>query len=402
MEQHIRVEAEVVREACALFKESFGVDPEAAGCQAGCGPGRVNLIGEHTDYNDGFVLPMALPMVTVVLGRCNGSDVVTLCTNSPDADAPKRTQFAVPSLEKPLKPGTPKWANYVKGVVAHFPGGCPGFDAVVVSSVPLGGGLSSSASLEVATYTFLEAITGRKCQKLSEKALVCQKAEHEFAGMPCGIMDQFISVMGKQGNALLIDCRSLESRLVPLDDPELVVLVTNSNIKHELSGSEYPTRRRQCQQAAEALGKKSLRDATVADLQTLQGRVPAVVLQRARHVVTEIRRTQEAAEALKARDYSRFGTLMVESHASLRTDYEVSCPELDQLVNAAVEVEGVLGSRMTGGGFGGCTVTFVYKNAVQKVMQNIKSKYKGNPMFYICTPSAGARIHDVRKFATVE
>ncbi|XP_052133029.1 galactokinase-like [Frankliniella occidentalis] len=206
-------------------------------------------------------------MVTLVIGRRSGSDTITLCTDSPDTDGPKRTSFPVPSLAAPLKPGAPKWANYVKGVLAHFPGGCPGFDAVVISSVPLGGGLSSSASLEVATFTFLEALTGRGCQRLADKALVCQKAEHEFAGMPCGIMDQFISVMGKQGNALLIDCRSLESRLVPLEDPELVVLVTNSNVKHELSGSEYPTRRRQCEQAAQALGKKSLRDATVADLQ---------------------------------------------------------------------------------------------------------------------------------------
>ncbi|KAK3909424.1 Galactokinase [Frankliniella fusca] len=377
---------ELLREGCSLFRERFGGDPEAAGC----GPGRVNLIGEHTDYNDGFVLPMALPMVTLVIGRRSGSSTVTLCTGSPDADEPKRTSFPAPTPDAPLKPGAPKWANYVKGVMAHFPGGCPGFDAVVISSVPMGGGLSSSASLEVATFTFLEALTGYT-SPLSEKALVCQKAEHEFAGMPCGIMDQFISVMGKQGNALLIDCRSLESRLVPLEDPELVVLVTNSNVKHELSGSEYPTRRRQCEQAAQALGKKSLRDATVADLAALQGRVPGVVLQRARHVVTEIRRTEEAAKALQDKDYRKFGTLMVESHASLRTDYEVSCPELDQLVSAAVEVEGVLGSRMTGGGFGGCTVTFVYRNAVEKVVNNIKAKYKGNPVFYLCTPSDGAR-----------
>ncbi|KAJ1527928.1 hypothetical protein ONE63_007862 [Megalurothrips usitatus] len=382
---------ELLRAGCRLFRERFGGDPDVAGC----GPGRVNLIGEHTDYNDGFVLPMALPMVTLVVGRRSGGDLVTLCTDSPDADAPARTQFPVPSLETPLRPGLPKWANYVKGVVAHFPGGCPGFDAVVISSVPLGGGLSSSASLEVAAFTFLEALTGRASQKLSDKALVCQRAEHEFAGMPCGIMDQFISVMGKRGNALLIDCRSLESQLVPLDDPELVVLVTNSAVKHELSGSEYPTRRRQCEQAAQALGKKSLRDATIADLQALQDRVPGVVLQRARHVISEIARTEEAARALQARDYRKFGTLMVESHASLRTDYEVSCPELDQLVNAAVEVEGVLGSRMTGGGFGGCTVTIVYKNAVEKVIANIKAKYRGNPKFYLCVPSDGARVLSV-------
>ncbi|CAG2068761.1 unnamed protein product, partial [Timema podura] len=230
------------------------------------------------------------------------------------------------------------------------------------------------------------------------KALACQKAEHEFAGMPCGIMDQFVSVLAKQGHALLIDCRSLTHTLVPLKDPNIVILITNSHVKHELTGSEYPTRRRQCEEAAMALGKKSLRDADIQDLERLQSKpIDETMLRRARHVIGEIARTERAADALKSGDYEAFGELMVESHISLRDDYEVSCPELDQLVELALVVPGVLGSRMTGGGFGGCTVTLLRNEAVNDAIANMETNYKGKASFYIVTASDGARELSVKK-----
>ncbi|KAM9639937.1 galactokinase isoform 1-T1 [Morphnus guianensis] len=270
-------------------------------------------------------------------------------------------------------------------------GPVPGFSAVIASDIPLGGGLSSSAALEVATYTFLQQLCPDD-DDLVAKALACQKAEHTFAGMPCGIMDQFISVMGKEGHALLIDCRSLETVLVPLTDASLAVLITNSNVRHTLTGSEYPTRRRQCEEAAAALGKASLRDATMAELEAARSRLGEEVYRRARHVIGEIARTAQAAQALQDRDYGMFGRLMVESHNSLRDDYEVSCPELDELVEAALEVDGVYGSRMTGGGFGGCTVTLLEAGAAERAQHHIKEKYSGTATFYLTKPSGGAKV----------
>ncbi|XP_063240981.1 galactokinase-like isoform X2 [Bacillus rossius redtenbacheri] len=335
-------------------------------------------------------------MVTVVVGRKNDSDECNVVTTFQDTDQPPRVTFPAPSKGQ-LEPGAPAWSNYVKGVVANFKGTVPGFDAVVASSVPVGGGLSSSAALEVSVYTFLERLTGQTADTPTDKALACQKAEHEFAGMPCGIMDQFISVLGKKGNALLIDCRSLGHSLVPLDNEDVVVLITNSKVKHELTGSEYPARRAQCEAAARALGVPSLRDAKPENLTALEGKdVDDTTLRRARHVVSEIERCERGAEALMRGDYVAFGKLMVESHESLRDDYEVSCAELDRLVCAALQAEGVLGSRMTGAGFGGCTVTLVYKGAVEKAIANMKAKFSGDPEFFIVTASDGAKFIDTK------
>ncbi|KAL3878009.1 hypothetical protein ACJMK2_035649 [Sinanodonta woodiana] len=379
---------ELVQKACEVFKGQFGGQPE----KASCAPGRVNLIGEHTDYNDGFVFPMALPLVTVMVGRRTDSGKCRVLTLAEAVDDPKYVEFPVPSAEEPLEKGTPKWANYVKGVVANFIGTVYSFDAVIITSVPIGGGVSSSASIEVATYTFLDQLDPAAADNVSkkDKALACQKAEHVYAGMPCGIMDQFISMMGDEGHALLIDCRSMTSRLVPLSDPSVVVLVTNSNVKHELTGSEYPTRRRQCETAAQLMGKQSLREATEKDLEEHKDKLNEETYRRVRHVIREIARTEEAATALENNNYKRFGELMVESHNSLRDDYEVSCPELDQLVEAALEVKGVYGSRMTGGGFGGCTVTLLHKNSIDKALEHVQMRYKGVPTFYVCAASSGA------------
>lgn len=384
-------EAELIVTAKSAFQEFFPGENASIVVSA---PGRVNLIGEHTDYNDGFVLPMALPMVTVVVGnKVASGNNCTVCTLADSVGGNKKACFKAPSTGNGLVPGEPKWSNYVKGVVANFPvNPIPGFNAVVVSSVPLGGGLSSSAALEVAIYTFLEELTCVKTNDLKQKALACQKAEHDYAGMPCGIMDQFISTMGEKGKALLIDCQSMESSGVPLSDPSVVVLVANSNVRHELTGSEYPTRRKQCYEAAAILGKKSLRTATIAELNSYQQDMSDEVFRRARHVIGEIDRTEKAAEALKKSDYILFGKLMVQSHVSLRDDYEVSCGELDELVAAAMESDGVLGSRMTGGGFGGCTVTLLYAKYVDDVVAHIQKKYSGNATFYIATAANGARV----------
>ncbi|KAJ7427465.1 Galactokinase [Willisornis vidua] len=355
-------------------------------------PGRVNLIGEHTDYNGGFVLPMALQLGTVLVGSPTQDGTISILTTSAEADEPHRVQFPAPHHGSSLSPGQPRWANYIKGVIQHYRGGpVPGFSAVIASDIPLGGGLSSSAALEVATYTFLQQLCPDDGD-LVAKALVCQKAEHTFAGMPCGIMDQFISVMGKEGHALLIDCRSLETVPVPLTDARLAVLITNSNVQHTLTGSEYPTRRRHCEEAATALGKASLRDATMAELEAARSRLSEEVYRRARHVIGEIARTAQAARALQDRDYRMFGRLMVESHNSLRDDFEVSCPELDELVAAALEVDGVYGSRMTGGGFGGCTVTLLEAGAAERAQQHIQERYSGTATFYLTQPSGGAKV----------
>lgn len=378
----------LLAQAREAFRGAFaGADPEIAVSA----PGRVNLIGEHTDYNQGFVLPMALQLGTVLVGSPRQDGTISITTIAEQAEEPKTVQFPAPTEGNPLRPGVPHWANYVKGVIQHYRAGpVPGFSAVIASDVPLGGGLSSSASLEVAVYTFLQQLCPDDGD-LVAKALACQKAEHTFANMPCGIMDQFISVMGKEGHALLIDCRSLETLLVPLTDPSLVVLITNSNVRHALTGSEYPTRRHQCEEAAKALGKASLREASMADLEAAQALLSEEVYRRARHVIGEIERTSRAVQALQARDYGTFGRLMVESHNSLRDDYEVSCPELDELVVAALEVSGVYGSRMTGGGFGGCTVTLLEAGAAEKALQHIKEKYRGTATFYFSKPSDGAK-----------
>lgn len=380
--EDIPSEETMVNQAKNLFRETFGKDPIVGGVA----PGRVNLIGEHTDYNMGFVFPMALPLVTVVVGvRTENKTCRVISTQGKEV-----VEFSLDSLE----PGEPAWANYFKGVVHHFhaPQALTGFDAAVVGSVPLGGGVSSSASLEVATYTFLEELTGERAVSDQKKALACQAAEHSHAGMPCGIMDQFISVMGKPGSAVLIDCGALDAKMVPLSDPSLAVLIANSNVKHQLTGSEYPARRAACLDSAKLLDRPSLREVSMEMLEENRDKFSEEeTFRRVRHVVSEISRTQEAAKSLERGDYEAFGRMMVESHNSLRDDFEVSCSELDQLVDAAVEVPGVFGSRMTGGGFGGCTVTLLKQESVQSCIDHMSEKYSGTATFYVCKPSEGAR-----------
>jgi len=277
------------------------------------------------------------------------------------------------------------------------------FRILIASSVPIGGGLSSSVSVEVAMCTFLELLykgssaNSKQLSKL-DKALLCQKAEHTYANVPCGIMDQYTSCMAEADHALLIDCRDNTSQSVPMKNKELCVLVTNSNVKHELVAGTYAERVRHCQEAANILGHKKLREvSSIEELNDVRDKMSPVVYKRARHAITEIVRTEAGAEALINNNYNEFGRLMYDSHASLRDDFDVSCEELDQLVELARSVDGVYGSRMTGGGFGGCTVTLVKKSSVEKCIEAIKKGYKGTASFYEFEPSDAARSIELKK-----
>lgn len=354
-------------------------------------PGRVNLIGEHTDYNDGFVLPMAINRHIVVAAAPNGLRRVRLRSTHGNG-------LVEIDLTRPLQPGEPRWANYVRGVIAGyqqhgFP--VPGFDAGFVSSLPAGGGLSSSAALEVAAATAIEALAGESIKPV-EKALLCQRAEHDFAGTPCGIMDQFASVFGREGHLLLIDCRSLEVRDVPWPGEALALLVINSGIHHELAAGEYALRRQQCQAAASALGL-SLREATRHDLDAVP--LDDLIFKRTRHVISENARTLECVTALEAGDWQTVGRLMLASHASLRDDFQVSCGELDTLVELAAAQgisAGVHGARMTGGGFGGSVIVLVDASEAPGIRDIIVDAYFARTGIradaFITTPSEGARI----------
>ncbi|XP_041978330.1 galactokinase-like [Aricia agestis] len=378
-------EAELVKRARQRFAEVYGGAP-AAGAAA---PGRVNLIGEHVDYCEGFVLPVALPFLTVVVGGFNGSTECRVLSILADGDEVK-TSF--PADASCLIPGEPAWANYVKGVIVMFPEKVPGFDAVIISDVPMGSGVSSSASLEVAFFTFLEALTGKRFDPV-KKAELCQKAEHEFPGMPCGIMDQYIVTMGRRDHGLLIDCRSLQATQIPIKMADAVILVVVSNVKHQLTGSEYPQRRQQCHTAAQLLNYPSLRSATKEDLTRLKSICDDVlVIKRATHVVEEIARTTLAAELLAKQDLDGMGSLLYQSHESLQHLMEVSCAEVDQLVDIFRRATGVYGARMTGGGFGGCVIGLVKQQCVDGVKRQIQAEYRGRPVFFVCHPSDGARV----------
>jgi galactokinase len=360
-------------------------------------PGRVNLIGEHTDYNDGFVLPMAIERYVMMAARESEAADGGCDVRLHSATVGQRAEFCFGSSDvRPIVP----WARYVFGVMVgcrQRDMTCPPLDVVIESTVPLGGGLSSSAALEVATATLMEAVTGKSLERV-EKALLCQQAEHEYAGMPCGIMDQFTSVMGEQGHLLLLDCRSREIQLVPLKDSNIEVLIINSNVKHELTGGEYAERRSQCELAARKMGVAALRDASLEMLGQNSDSLEPVLCRRARHVIGENQRTTEAAAGIAAGDWARVGELMYASHQSLRDDYEVSCAELDLLVELAQQHGrggAVIGSRMTGGGFGGCTVSLVREDELEDLAAAIRDDYQREtgiaPSIFTTRPAQGAQ-----------
>ncbi|MFM9058561.1 MAG: galactokinase [Planctomycetaceae bacterium] len=332
-------------------------------------PGRVNLIGEHTDYNDGFVLPMAIERgVRIVVTPRADRYAVLRSTREPD---PVEIDLA-----RPLVPGRRDWARYPLGVIAGYADRgftVPGFTAEISADLPAGGGLSSSAALEVATATVIETLCGRALPA-HDKALLCQRAEHEFAGVPCGIMDQFAVTCGRVGHALLLDCRSREIRHVPCGD--VAVLVADSGVKHALADGEYARRRAECEAASRALGVASLRDVS-AELWHDRGcDLPDPLRRRAAHVVSENARVHRFTAALEARDWPTAGRIMGESHESLHRDYEVSCPELDLLVESAAGVAGLFGCRMTGGGFGGCVVALAEPARAAAALATLLDRYR--------------------------
>jgi len=356
-------------------------------------PGRVNLIGEHTDYNDGLVLPIAINRQTVALFARRSDRTVQLASLQAGGD------IVAVSLDEPIAPAEPAWANYGRGVATGLLAAgvaLVGADVLFDSDIPLGGGLGSSAALEVRAGTaLLEAAGQSRHAGIAPTALaqICQQAEHDFAGAPCGIMDQSIAIMARAGQAMLLDCRSGQVRHVPFDDPDAVLLVADTQVRHAIAGGGYALRQQQCRQAAEGLGVAALRDADLPAVQSAlaSGKLDAQQFKRARHVVGEIARTQEAAEVLGEGDYKRFGELMTASHASLRDDYEVSCEELDAIVDASVAIPGVYGARMTGGGFGGCAIILAHVSQAERIMEIVQQTFAARfgrscPIF--ATPAA--------------
>jgi galactokinase len=344
------------------FERQFGREPKVIS-EA---PGRVNLIGEHTDYNGGFVLPVAIDRTVGVAAA--PSDGRRVRVYSSDFDA--RDEWPV---DAPRRTGRREWRDYLRGIAwALLDGGCElrGADLTVAGDVPRGAGLSSSAALEVAVAGALCAVAGIEID--AEKlAVLCQKAENQFVGVQCGIMDQLAVARANAGHALLIDCRSLEIEHVRLPD-DLAIVVVDSKVVRSLGETAYNDRRNECAAAARALGLASLRDASDGDVD----RLPEPLRRRTRHVFSENGRVLKAVDALRAGDVLRFGELMYESHASLRDDHEVSTPELDLLVELVSRTEGVVGARLTGAGFGGCTVNLAARDAVARFEASVVGSYR--------------------------
>jgi galactokinase len=356
-------------------------------------PGRVNLIGEHTDYNDGFVLPAAIGFSTWIAAAKRDDRVLQAYSDGFD----EKISWSLDALSGPPQR---HWSDYIRGVAGALEGAghrLAGANLFIHGEVPLGAGLSSSASLEVATALALTSISGIALPRL-ELAKLCQSAEHEYVGTRCGIMDQFVVSFGSAGHALKLDCRSLEYELLAVPE-NLSLVLCNSMVRHELAAGEYNRRRADCETGVRLLQRylpevRALRDVTRGDLERYKHLLPGTVYRRCRHVVTENQRVLAAAEALQAQDAKRFGHLMYLSHASMRDDYQVSCKELDLLVDLAASSTGVYGARMTGGGFGGCTVNLVRADRASAFKAHIAQAYRERagitPDIYICDPAQGA------------
>ncbi|EGR2533723.1 galactokinase [Vibrio cholerae] len=379
--------SELIQNVTTTFAQLFGYDATHL-VQA---PGRVNLIGEHTDYNDGFVLPCAINYQTVVAAAKREDFLVRLVAVDYDNDTDEfdlREEITF----QPKK----MWSNYIRGVIKcliergfEFNGA----DIVVSGNVPQGAGLSSSAALEVVIgQTFKELYQLKISQ--AEIALNGQQAENQFVGCNCGIMDQMISAQGQANHAMLLDCRSLQTEAVAMPE-QMAVVILNSNKKRGLVESEYNTRRQQCEAAAKTFGVKALRDVTLAQLTAKQAELDPVVAKRARHVITENERTLHAAQALREGNMTRLGELMAASHASMRDDFEITVKEIDTLVEIVQSVIGDQGGvRMTGGGFGGCVVALVHPTQVEAVQQAVAENYEAatglKASIYVCHATSGA------------
>lgn len=362
-------------------------------------PGRVNLIGEHTDYNDGFVMPLAIDFDTWVLAAPRSDGLIVV--ESLDFDEIHRFRLE----DGPSRPpGSGHWTAYVEGV-AHvlksIDRGVSGANLVIHSTVPMGSGLSSSAALEVSVALALSSLGGAEVPSGLEIARVCQRAENEFVGARCGIMDQYASVHGAAGQAIHLDCRSLTHRAVPLQavNAPFRIVVCNSMVRHQLAGGEYNNRRRECEAAVHAIADtdarvQALRDVSEDLLDQCVGRMDPVVWRRARHVVTENARVEALARTLNDGQWPAVAAILRASHESLRDDYAVSCAELDRLVDIAQQHPGTLGCRMTGGGFGGCTVNLVAAAAVDSFCAHVTQEYTRSmgyaPEIYVCGAADGA------------
>lgn len=352
----------------ARFGSTFGGDD---GVIIAMAPGRVNLIGEYTDFNDGFVFPMTVDRGVYLAIRARSDRQVRVASVRYD----ELVDYQLDEFEAP-KPG--HWSSYVLGVVEELRlRGLlkRGFEAVVDGNLNLGAGLSSSAALEVATAVALQQVLGFDMNRV-EMVKLCQHVEHNYANVLCGIMDQFASGIGRSGHALLLDCRSLDYENIPVELGEHRVVIISSEVKRSLTSSAYNTRRAECQAGVQHFSQydksvRALRDVGPKLFEAHNDELTPVVRRRCRHVVSENQRTLDAAAALKAGQLGQFGELMKASHRSLRDDFEVSCPELDMLVTLANDTEGVLGSRMTGAGFGGCTVSIVHKDSVGSLVDKL-------------------------------
>ena len=380
-----------VTELKKSFKEAYGHEADAVYFS----PGRVNLIGEHTDYNGGFVFPCALSFGTYLLIRKNGEKFVQFRS----LNQPEVVKVTFDKLTERLENS---WVNYPLGVFAQYvKRGVTfeeGFDIMIWNDVPNGAGLSSSAALEVVTAYALNDQLGTGLSR-TELAKIGQKAEHEFALVNCGIMDQFASANGKKDHAIFLNCDTLDFELVPVKLEGVKVVISNTHSPHKLDSGAYNQRVAECKLAVEQLNKvrpiKYLAELTEAEFEKVQDAITdPVAHKRARHVVGEVQRTTDAVKALKAGDITLFGQLMNASHVSLRDDYEVTGPELDTMAEEAWKIDGVIGSRMTGGGFGGCTVSLVKDEAIEEFKEKVGAAYEAKinikPDFYIAEIGNGA------------
>lgn len=392
------------------FKETFGGPPTFIAAA----PGRVNLIGEHTDYNDGYVFPVAIDKYINIAARKRPDRRVTLHA----LDVDDSWEFSLDTLST-IPPQAPAWSHYLIGVASLLQTSrreIAGIDAVITGDVPIGAGLSSSAALSVAaTLAFLtagsELETVESADNKKKLAALCQRVEHEFVNVKCGIMDQTISLLGKENHALFLDCRSLEYEHVPLNLGEHAIAICNTKVKRELAASEYNKRRAECERGVDILsrwipGISSLRDIALTDFKKHEEELPALTQKRCKYVIEENARVLEAVSVLKRRSQSasaetdasliQFGNLMNASHNGLRDDYEVSCKELDLLTDIARNIKGVIGSRMTGAGFGGCTVSIVHQDALEIFQTRVTTEYHQQtgvePEIYLCNISDGAQV----------
>ena len=372
------------------FRSLWGPADELICAQA---PARVNLIGEHTDYNDGFVLPMTVDLDIIIAGRPNGRNFARVFSTEFGFEI----EFHTRRLETA---GLPSWARYIVGAARKLDTELPGFDAVIHSTVPIGAGLSSSAAFTVAASLFMARIADVHVNR-KDLALRCQRVEHDDVGVNCGIMDQTAVLLARASHALLIDCRTLMYEWVALPLDGYSICICDSGVKHELAATQYNKRRAECDAAARFLSKRlpgvrALRDVTLAELEREGQGLPPTVFKRARHVVTENQRVVESVDALKRGDLATFGRLLNESHDSLKNDYAVSCAELDLLVAAQQSFPDVLGARLTGAGFGGCTVSIVKSDTITDFIEIVSQRYdeafSRTPKIFVSEATKGARV----------